>query len=684
MSAAVTQLTAWLLTYALHSTLLLTVVWLVCRRLGKRALPTQEVLWKTALVGGLVTASLQLGLGAGGLGADGWTLQDLARRPAEVATAAPAPAMGAPRPGLAVPAKSVELSGPTVALPSTPPSDPPAAAADDPWAFEAATLAAWPAGVAALWLLGALLCLAWLAASYGALAHRLRGRSRVTGGAVHHLFTTLSGYAKLTPRARLTASTRAPAPLAQGVLRPEVCLPVRVLAELTEGQQETLLAHEMGHLARRDPAWLLAARVLEGLFFFQPLNRLARMRLQEIAEYRADDWAVTATGRPLDLARCLTRVAGWHLPAVPVPAIAEGRSGLGRRVHRLLNGGRGAERAPRGLLWAAAATLALVVAVAPGVTAGPEPNPDAPAAIAGTEAPEPPEAPAAPEAPETREVREAPEWEIVEPPEPPNPPSPPSEDEWMRGFDAEMERFGAEMEAFGEEMAAALAPLEDLGDRIAEMTDGLDEELEAAFEGFEEQMDDLMSPRFLELAEKHEAGTLTPEERAELDALRVEVEAHAQRARELAEVYHHRLAPLHEEMGRRLGEELPRLIERSMPDPEALRAIAERAQEVAAHHEALSLEQRQRLREEARRLAEAHRLSREELVGIREEARRIAEESLPSREELEELRVQVRRDMEAARAELDRHRSEVEAERQRARAEAERQRRQERDRNPDR
>ena len=36
-------LTAWLLTYALHSTLLLGAAWLLCRRLDRRALPAQAL-----------------------------------------------------------------------------------------------------------------------------------------------------------------------------------------------------------------------------------------------------------------------------------------------------------------------------------------------------------------------------------------------------------------------------------------------------------------------------------------------------------------------------------------------------------------------------------------------------------------------------------------------------------------
>jgi hypothetical protein len=51
---------SWLLTYLVHSTLLLLAVALVTRCLPRAAMGAREALWKLALVGGLGTASIQL------------------------------------------------------------------------------------------------------------------------------------------------------------------------------------------------------------------------------------------------------------------------------------------------------------------------------------------------------------------------------------------------------------------------------------------------------------------------------------------------------------------------------------------------------------------------------------------------------------------------------------------------
>ena len=53
----------WLLTYLVHSTILLASAWLLTRRIHKHA----EALWTAALLGGLLTTSLQVGLGYGSI-----------------------------------------------------------------------------------------------------------------------------------------------------------------------------------------------------------------------------------------------------------------------------------------------------------------------------------------------------------------------------------------------------------------------------------------------------------------------------------------------------------------------------------------------------------------------------------------------------------------------------------------
>jgi hypothetical protein len=99
------------------------------------------------------------------------------------------------------------------------------------------------------------------------------------------------------------------------------------------------VAHEVAHLVRRDPQWLLAAATVESLFFFQPLQRMARMHWQDNAEYLCDALVARRRGMPLSLARALARVAEWLGAdrAYLAPALAETSTSLLGRVRALLD-----------------------------------------------------------------------------------------------------------------------------------------------------------------------------------------------------------------------------------------------------------------------------------------------------------------------------------------------------------
>ncbi len=355
---------AWLGTYLIHSTLLLGAAWIASRLLrGRRsdgALALEESLWKGALVGALLTATLQVGLGLA--------------NPVAVASSTTLTPMSPSAPVLSSetgmartePAASAEPSSSTpYPLLATP----------------AALLPGWQRLVLGLWLLGGLGGAAWLAASWVRLRRLLRRRAEIAAGPRHLLDRLLTDTGTRRP-VRLTGSGRLPVPVALGVLEREICLPRRALDALGPRRQSGLLAHELAHLERRDPAWLLAARTIEKLLFVQPLNRLARARLQEIAELRCDAWAVERTGDRTALARCLTEVAGWltgghgdrsasgwPAPAwTQLPSMASGSRELGQRVERILDGSaqaRGPKR--RWSLLLPAALLIAVGCLAPGI-----------------------------------------------------------------------------------------------------------------------------------------------------------------------------------------------------------------------------------------------------------------------------------------------------------------------------
>jgi beta-lactamase regulating signal transducer with metallopeptidase domain len=353
----------WLLTYAIHSTVLIAVVWLVttlaARKISHR---TVDVLWKTALVGGVLTATLQYGLGlhplAGSLALPG--TEDKVLQPAVAS---------AERDTGSVERIVVTHGAGHVAVwihesqgAAAAPAPPPIAATPAP--------ARWPMIVLALFALGAGVALVRLGFVARRLRQQLSDRSDVLEDPLLETFLQLCQRAGLKRRVRLTASPGLRSPV---TLWPrEVCIPERVVTDLPNGQQAGMLAHELAHVVRRDPSWLIVAAVVEAVFFFQPLNRLARRKMQEAAEYLADEWAVRHTGSRVHLAKCLAEVAGWldegTVTGVVAP-MAGPLSPVRRRIGRILEertvAGHGH---PSGRISLTLALLAGVAWIAPGVS----------------------------------------------------------------------------------------------------------------------------------------------------------------------------------------------------------------------------------------------------------------------------------------------------------------------------
>ena len=472
---------AFLGTYALHSTLLLAAVWALCVSRPSLAPRMRERLWRLGLVGGLLTACAQLLLGTQPLLGSivlrpetPATAPDPApRRPS--ATPLPEPesstAPAAPRkrasenrpdsrphrirptplgtepsvePALArseparidliqpalgradseiIPASSIAPPPPRARESARAPRD---GARPAPWSSMRALAqrvtkgSSWATWVGLGWAVAGGTLVLGLLTSWTLFRRRLVRRRRLTDGLLVQKVEELRRRAGLSARVRLSVCDRISSPISLGLFRPEICIPSAVLSELTPPQQETLLAHEIAHHKRGDPAWFALYCLLEKLFFFQPLNRLARRSLQEIAEQSCDDWAVRWTGERLALASCLTEVAQWIVGArsreLAFPGLSSNRSKLGERVERLLDDRRSPAVDPgaRFGLPLFLGVAGLFVLAVPGISASAERE------IPSPLAPPPPEA----LLPRSSEQEPAAAASVAEPPAAPPAPAP--------------------------------------------------------------------------------------------------------------------------------------------------------------------------------------------------------------------------------------------------------------------
>lgn len=316
--------TPLLVTWLVHSSLCLALCWALERAGLVRSLRAREYLWRAALLGSCATAALRT-LGLPSFEVAGEPELGLARL---LASAPPA-----------------TLSAPTSFSPTPPGIEGLSRALD----------------LACLvWAVGAALGLLRLAA-VGLRTSGLARRARRASPAL------LARWRALCARQGVRASELS---LSDELSGP-VSLPSRAVLvppwveELEPRQQDALLAHELAHGERRDPLWHLGARVLSTLLWPQPLVHCARRRLEALAEFAADRWAVAAGAEGRALAECLLACAERPRGARPLASALEGSSALPERIEQLL-----APPAPNrltlGLCTAAWLGLVLVGAGAPG------------------------------------------------------------------------------------------------------------------------------------------------------------------------------------------------------------------------------------------------------------------------------------------------------------------------------
>jgi beta-lactamase regulating signal transducer with metallopeptidase domain len=298
------SLQAWLATAVLHTAVLGVAALALERLLLRASAGAREWLWRAALLGGAGTATLQLGAGI-----DPWTGSWHA-----LEANAPAP----------VPASELVIASPSIAAGSSPsrlPATEPARLAD------VATFT-------------------WLALAHLAVAYTFLRRALAPRIPSAHLREQADAVARalgLRRTPRITTSARASTPLALGLLHPEVCVPERAVVELDPAELHAMLAHELAHVRRRDPAWSLLYGAVCRVLFFHPVVWFARRRLLALAELRCD--AAARSTHPqagVALARVLVRAAQWLAQAPRDLRLAHGHamaattSGLQQRVRCLL------------------------------------------------------------------------------------------------------------------------------------------------------------------------------------------------------------------------------------------------------------------------------------------------------------------------------------------------------------
>lgn len=191
-----------------------------------------------------------------------------------------------------------------------------------------------------IWAAGAAIGFALLAASVVRVSGLKRRSSPLEGSLADELPWLTAPHDR---EIYLRLSYEIETPVAIGFGRPVILIPTELATTDGLGAIESLVMHEHAHLRRYDDYTNLAQRIVERLFWFNPIVWIVGKRIALEREIASDDCVVAQTGHPQDYAESLWRLAKeMRMPehAIVAPGALLTRKQITVRIEQLLDANR--------------------------------------------------------------------------------------------------------------------------------------------------------------------------------------------------------------------------------------------------------------------------------------------------------------------------------------------------------
>ena len=229
----------------------------------------------------------------------------------------------------------------------------------------------WSLAVAAIWLGLSLVRGIQLVMSGARLRTIWAGAEVVAGSEVFHVKTAIG----IERTAVLCVSDAIARPSVIGFFSPRILIPADLYGQLSAGEIEQIVLHEMEHLRRGDDWRNLLQKVAVMLFPLNPALLWIERRLCFERELACDESVLAQTQAPKSYAACLVHLAESHRIGRQISLALgawERRSELTRRVYGILASPGRMVASPR-MRFASAGVLTVgMVAIAGGLTRAPQ------------------------------------------------------------------------------------------------------------------------------------------------------------------------------------------------------------------------------------------------------------------------------------------------------------------------
>jgi bla regulator protein blaR1 len=227
-----------------------------------------------------------------------------------------------------------------------------------------------PLLVAAIWAAGCfVVVIAWLA-SWRRIWMVLRDSTPVTEAREWRALREVENASGISAQIQIVSTPSALGPAVYGIHRPVLIWPSNVSSRLEDAQLQSIVAHELCHVRRRDNLTAALHMVVQAIFWFHPLVWWLGLRLEMERERACDEDVLAFTDQPYTYAESILKVCEYCVES-PLPCIS-GVTGadLQRRIQQIMTGRAVAKLSlSRKVLFAAAGIAAVLVPILSGQVA---------------------------------------------------------------------------------------------------------------------------------------------------------------------------------------------------------------------------------------------------------------------------------------------------------------------------
>jgi TonB family protein len=186
------------------------------------------------------------------------------------------------------------------------------------------------------WLLGAMVVSLRWSSQWRWLSTVERNATPMAAGREHEILRRVECAIGMAQQIKLASTTSAMEPGVIGIRNPVLLWPSQMSVRLSDAQIETIVAHEVFHVRRRDNLFASMHMFVTALFWFHPLVWWLGARIVEERELACDEHVLALGNRPDTYAQSIVKTCEFSiaLPLVNVAAVTG--ADLKKRILRIM------------------------------------------------------------------------------------------------------------------------------------------------------------------------------------------------------------------------------------------------------------------------------------------------------------------------------------------------------------